>query len=121
MPNLGEGMSQYTDKEFERGVEEVISRYFIKEHECPVCKQEANFVKVVECQPYWRCMSCLAILERTFVKAKGDTLPEIDKTERAERVEDTEPDEWEISRARAELRAKKIAETAENDRSEIQP
>ena len=114
-------MSQYTDKEFERGVDEVISRYFIKEHECPVCKQEANFVKVVACQPYWRCMSCLSILERTFVKAKGDTLPEIDKAERAERVEDTEPDEWEISRARAELRAKKIAETAENDRSEIQP
>lgn len=112
-------MSQYTNAEFSRGVEEVVSRYYIKEQECPVCKQEANFVKVVACQPYWRCMSCLSILERTFVKAKGDTLPEIDKAERKERVEDTEPDEWEISRARAVLRAQKIAEARENDKGAL--
>ena len=112
-------MSQYTNNDFEYGVKDVVSRFFIKEQECPVCKQEANFVKVVACQPYWRCMSCLSILERTFVKAKGDTLPEIDKAERAERVEDTEPDEWEISRAVAEIRAMKIAEVRENDKGAI--
>ena len=112
-------MSQYTNNDFERGVEEVVSRYFIKEHECPVCKQEANFVKVVECQPYWRCMSCLAILERTFVKAKGDTLPEIDKADRAGRIADSEPDEWDVARERARIRASKLAEVAENDKSAV--
>ena len=111
-------MSRYTDKEFERGVEEVVSRYFIKEQECPVCKQEAHFVKVVACQPYWRCMSCLAILERTFVKAKGNTLPEIDASEKAERLS-IEPDEWDIAREATKLRARKIAEAAENDKSRL--
>jgi hypothetical protein len=64
-------------------------------------------------------MSCLSILERTFVKAKGNTLPEIENAERKERVEDTEPDEWEISRAVTELRAKKIAEVRENDKGTV--
>lgn len=78
-------MSDYTNKEFERGVREVISRYFIREDYCPICKEEANFIKVVDCGTYWRCVSCQALVERGFKERIEKTLPEIYKTEAADR------------------------------------
>ena len=112
----------YQNEDFEDGVRAVISRYFIREDFCPVCKEEANFVKVVDCQPYWRCMSCLNILKRDFIQALDNTLPKIHEAERkvARKKDNDEPDEWEIQRARAHLRATKIAEAEENgDKSRL--
>ncbi len=103
----------YQDVAVEEGIRSVISRYFIREDHCPVCEGEANFVKVVDYQPYWRCMGCMNILKRDFVKAPANTLPEIRKLD-WKKEEGTEPDEWEVARARARIRATKIAEAEEN-------
>ena len=69
--------SDYTNEEFERGVREVISRYFIREDYCPVCKTETNIIKVVDCEDYWRCLSCNTLVERCFKERIEKTLPGI--------------------------------------------
>ena len=103
--------NSYQDEGFEAGVRAVTSRYNIREDYCDVCKAEANFVKVVDCEDYWRCMGCLSIMERKFVSRVEKTLKEIHNKRPVLSVENEsdEPDNWEINRAKAKIMAEKEA------------
>ena len=71
--------NDYTNESFEAGIRQVISRYFIREDYCPTCRGEANFVKMVDCMDYWRCMGCQTVLHRTFAKLEATNLKDARK------------------------------------------
>jgi transposase-like protein len=100
----------YQDEALEAGVRAIVSRFLIREDECPYCKTEANFVKMVDCEDYWRCMSCLKAVERKFTTVEGNTLPEIHVNRNKFDDGSFEIDDWDIRAAKNKIIAQKRAE-----------
>ena len=101
--------NKYQDEALESGVRSIVSRFLIREDMCPYCDTEVNFVKIVDCNDYWRCMSCLKIVERKFTTVEGNTLKEIEDN-RIKNDSNDVVDNWDIRRAKNNIIAKEIAE-----------
>ena len=87
--------TDYNDEDFGEGVRSVISRFSIKEAWCPECRTEVNFVKLQDCANTWRCLGCLGLFDREFVKLEATTLRERDRARLAEEHRDYEKERQE--------------------------
>ena len=99
----------YQDEAFEAGVRSVVSRFSIREDYCETCNDDVNFIKIQDCSDYWRCMGCLNLFKRKFSSLEDRTFFEARKKENGKNIK-SEPDEYDIARAKANLKAKEFAE-----------
>jgi hypothetical protein len=101
----------YQDEAVEAGVRSIISRYNIREDYCEACDSEANFVKIVDCDDYWRCMGCLTISKRKFALVPETTLKRLYKNANEKNSnEELTPDFYDVRRAKIQILAKEQAE-----------